>query len=148
MENKNDIENFNFQITTVDGIYETFKNDSDIKVFYKNLKRIYIENKHYQDINYLINRKSKLEKFLDKNIIINRNTNFVISLFFCFSGCLFGNYTDNYILSFIISFIILVFIIYIWTKNERKRKNKKHCLYELELDLVNKYITDLINLNE
>jgi len=36
MENKNDIENFNFQITTVDGIYETFKNDSDIKVFYKN----------------------------------------------------------------------------------------------------------------
>ena len=147
MENKNDIENFNFQITTVDGIYEKFKNDSNIKNTYKNLKELYVENKHYQDINYLINRKLKLEKFLDKNIIINRNTNFVISLLFCFLGCLFSNYTENYILSFIIAFIILGFIICIWTKNETKRKNKKYCLYEFELDLVNNYITDIINSN-
>lgn len=142
MKNKKQ-KNINIKTTSIEGIYENFKDDSNIKNTYKNIKELYVENKHYQDINYLINRKSKLEKFLDKNIIINRNTNFVISLLFCFLGCLFSNYTENYILSF----IILGLIICIWTKNEIKRKNKKYCLYELELDLVNNYITDIINLN-
>lgn len=146
MENKKQ-ENINIKTTSIEGIYENFKDNSNIKNTYKNIKELYVENKHYQDINYLINRKSKLEKFLDKNIIINRNINFVISLFFCVLGYLFGNYIKIYMLSFLIAFIILCSIICIWTKNETKRKNKKYCLYELELDLVNNYITDIINSN-
>lgn len=122
MENKKQ-ENINIKTTSIEGIYENFKDDSNIKNTYKNIKELYVENKHYQDINYLINRKSKLEKFLDKNIIINRNINFVISLFFCVLGYLFGNYIKIYMLSFLIAFIILCSIICIWTKNETKRKN-------------------------
>lgn len=135
-------------------------NFTDITERFNEIKKLYKEKNYYKNIDYLINRKIDLQTKLNiqENKIFDRilpGLTVVIPLFIdrmfdCF--ILLTKKTNNPLIdmfSFIIAIVILVIIIYKYFKFEKSKINYKTVtLYELELNLVNKYITDLINLNE
>lgn len=137
-------------------------NFKDITERFNEIKKLYKEKNYYKNMDYLINRKIDLQTKLNINIQENKifdrilpGLTVIIPLFIdriidCFS--MLTKKANNPLIdmfSFIIALVIFVIIIYINLKFEKSKIDyKKVTLYELELDLVNKYITHLINLNE